>query len=429
MRSSFQRAVRAAAVTLALPLAASMLLVPSAQGAGQTTQEHVPVWDKGTGGERYVSLGDSFTSGPGIAPMRAECGRSEKNFPTLLATTLDVTAFTDASCGGAQTKDLWAPQTWSSGAAPNAPQLDALGEDTTLVTFGTLGGNDIGLVGLAQACAFGTCVPASGTDPLAAKFATVRTELARGLADARSRAPHARMVVVGYSTYLSPGECGPLASMLTADESAYLQSQIDRLSDTLSDVATDGGALFVDQRLIPGAVDHTVCAAPNKQWIRALNTYNDGVTFHPSACGMDAIAQYLRIRIAEDRGETAPAFDGSCVSAGPGDPDPEPDDTEARLEALNAKAATVKATASCTRVRGVRTVRFAARGGEGALAGLRVRIAGKRIGIDTTAPFRVDRRAAKVARTRGALSAVVRLRDKELSVYRTVRLTRPGCAR
>ena len=349
------------------------------------------------------------------------CARSEKNFPTLLAGALDVTAFTDASCGGAQTKDLWAAQ------GANDPQLDALDEETTLVTYGTLGGNDIGLVQLAQKCALGSCVPAEGTDPLAAKFDTVRTELARGLADAAARAPHARLVVVGYSTYLRPGDCGSLSSMLTAAESAYMQSQIDRLSDILGGVAEAAGALFVDQRLIPGAVDHTVCAAPNQQWIRALETYGDGVTFHPSACGMDATAQYLRMRIAEDRDEPVPTFDPSCVSAGPGAPDP--DDSGTRLEALEAKAATVTVTARCTRVDGVRTVRFVARRGQGALAGLRVRVAGQRIALDTSAPFRVDRRAAKVARTPGALSAVVRLRDRELSVHRTVRLQRPGCAR
>lgn len=406
-----------------LPLAASLLLVPSAQAADASTQVHVPVWDKAPGGERYVAMGDSFTSGPGIAPMRAECARSEKNFPTLLATALDVNAFTDASCGGAQTEDLWAPQ------GANDPQLDALGEDTTLVTFGTLGGNDIGLVGLAQNCAMSSCVPAAGTDPLAAKFDVVRGELARGLADAEDRAPNARMVVVGYSTYLPPGVCTPLASMLTADESAYLQSQIDRLSDIMSDVADEAGALFVDQRLIPGALDHTVCAAPNKQWIRAINAYGDGALFHPSACGMDATAQYLRMRIAEDRGATVPTFDSSCVSAGPGDPDPEPDDTGARLAELRAKAATVTVTSRCVRVDGRTHVRFAARHGQGALAALRVRVAGKRIARDTTAPFRVDKPAARVAAKRGRITAVVRLRDAELSVHRTLRLTRPRCAR
>lgn len=310
------RALRLVAAATLAPLAASLLFVGPSVAADPPA--HPPIWDNGTAGERYVALGDSFASGPGIAPMRVgPCSRSEKNYATLLAQDLGVAAFTDASCGGAKTKDLWSPQTFSAGVPSNEPQLEALDEDTTLVTFGTLGGNDIGLVGLAQACAFNNCVPPQGTDPYAERFATVRTELARGLADAAVRAPNARLVVVGYSTYLAPGECTPLVPMLTSAESAYLQSQIDRLSEILSDVADQAGALFVDQRLIPGAGEHTVCAAANKQWIRALATYDDGVTFHPSACGMDATAQYLRMRLAEDRGEAVPAFDDSCVSAGP----------------------------------------------------------------------------------------------------------------
>ncbi len=422
------RALRLVAAATLAPLAASLLFVGPSVAANPPA--HPPIWDNGTAGERYVALGDSFASGPGIAPMRVgPCSRSEKNYATLLAQDLGVAAFTDASCGGAKTKDLWSPQTFSAGVPSNEPQLEALDEDTTLVTFGTLGGNDIGLVGLAQACAFNNCVPPQGTDPYAERFATVRTELAHGLADAAVRAPNARLVVVGYSTYLAPGECTPLVPMLTSAESAYLQSQIDRLSEILSDVADQAGALFVDQRLIPGAGEHTVCAAANKQWIRALATYDDGVTFHPSACGMDATAQYLRMRLAEDRGEAVPAFDDSCVSAGPGDPDPEPDDTEARREELRRKAATTTATARCVRVRGTTMVRFTASGGEDALAVLRVRTDGKRLARDARAPFRVDRRAGRVAARPGRLEAVLRLRDHELSVYRTVRLTRPRCAR
>jgi lysophospholipase L1-like esterase len=412
------RSLRTAAVAALVPLCASLLLVPSAQA---DVTPHVPVWDNGPGGERYVALGDSFTSGPGIAPMRESsgCERSERNFPSLLAEWLGVTAFTDASCGGATTADLWAPQ------RDNAPQLDALSEDTTLVTFGTIGGNDIGLVGLAADCVYAHCLPAAGQDPYAVRFAAVEESLRDGIAAARTRAPDAEIAVIGYSTYVPPGGCpATFGGLITTAEFDYLQSQIDRLSAVLADVADETGSLFVDMTQVPGAVDHTVCAAPDRQWIRALEPYGDGVVFHPSACGMDAMAQHLRRVLAAERGDDVPPFDDSCVSAGPSGPDPDP-----RLRALRAKAGTVDVRVSClaaTKRRPAR-VRFAARGGGGALAVLRVRAGEKRIVRDAEKPFRADRRARRVQRKKGALTAIVRVRDRELSVFRTLRLKRPRC--
>lgn len=417
------RPLRRAALLAVAPLIVPALLVP-AQAA--TADGHVPVWDKGPGGERYVALGDSFTSGPSIAPMRpGTCMRSEKNFPTLVAQGLDVTAFTDASCGGATTQHLWAAQ------GANPPQLDALGEDTTLVTFGTLGGNDIGLVGLAQKCVLSGCEP-DGTDPYAAKFAQVEQDLVRGVVDAKARAPHAQIAVVGYSTYLPPGGCPEaFGGRVSAASFDNIQGQIDRLSDVLERVADQQGAVFVDLREIPGAVEHTACAAPRQQWIRALETYGDGAMFHPSACGMDAMAQQVRRTLAAARGEEVPAFDASCVSAGPDVPtEPDPDEDKAqRLAALRTKAATTRVRATCARADGHRVVRFAATGGRGALAGLRVRVAGKRLGIDTAKPFVVQRHARAVRGKKGRVTAVLRLRDRELSVYRTVGVQRPRCVR
>ena len=57
----------------------------------------------------YVSIGDSYTSGPGVLPYeeseQAEnCGRSTKNYPHLAAAALKLT-LTDVSCGGATTSD------------------------------------------------------------------------------------------------------------------------------------------------------------------------------------------------------------------------------------------------------------------------------------------------------------------------------------
>ena len=55
------------------------------------------------------------------------------------------------SCGSAQTKDMRRRRPGCR-AGTNPPQFNALRPDSTLVTVG-IGGNDAGLVGVAEECA------------------------------------------------------------------------------------------------------------------------------------------------------------------------------------------------------------------------------------------------------------------------------------
>lgn len=404
-----RRLARLLTALATVPLATAVLVVPA---HADEPPAHVPVWDKGPGGERYVAFGDSFVSGPGITPQRAVgCSRSERNFATLVAQGLDVTSYIDASCGGATTRHF----TESQGS--NAPQLDALSADTTLVTFGTMGGNDVGLVQLGLACAAAaetSCVPEAGTDPLAARFEAAREGLVSGLAATKERAPKAEVFVVGYGTYVPPGGCpGTFFGLVDPAEFDYLQGQIDRLSDLLQQVARDAGVAFVDQRRIPGAIDHTVCAWPDQQWIRGMNDFGDGYLLHPSSAGMRATADYLLTRIAEERVTPPPA--------------PTTPTKKQRLAALKAKAKTVRAGVTCQQ-RG-RTVRARVTGGKGAVVRVKWKVGARRLGLDRTKPFVLTTRAKKVRRLDGRQRVVVTLRDKDVRVVRTLTPRRPRCAR
>ncbi|WP_162799245.1 SGNH/GDSL hydrolase family protein [Nocardioides sp. 616] len=425
-----------------VPVLAALAWMPPSQAAAGGFSV---VWDKGPGGERYVALGDSFASGPGIAPQRAEgCTRSERNFSTLFAQALDVKAFTDASCGGATTKELFAAQ--GTGSTANPRQLDALDADTTLVTFGTIGGNDIGLVQLAASCFSTNCVPTSG-DPYAAKFAALKTQLTKGVTEARTASPNAQILVIGYGTYLPPAGCVDVfGGALTLEEFGYVQSQIDRMSDTLEAVAVEQGVDFVDMRDIPGSVDHTVCAAPERQWIRALTTYNDGATLHPSACGMSAMAQHLTRTLEDLRGFPQTPFDDSCVSAGGPASTPSPTATptvsptatptatptaaaqptrETRLAALRADGRTLRVTASCT---GGTKVRLGLRGVADQVGRVRFVVGGQPVAVAPQAPFRVTAQAGTV-RHSGLVKAKVTLRDGDLKIGRHKTIERPRCLR
>ncbi|MFE4718766.1 GDSL-type esterase/lipase family protein, partial [Streptomyces sp. NPDC056728] len=101
------------------------------QHPAHARQEAAPV--------RYVALGDSYSSGLGIPDeVDSNCGRSNSNYPSLVAGALNAAGVTDVTCAGADTSDMAGPQD------STPPQLDALRPDTTLVTLG-IGGNDLGL--------------------------------------------------------------------------------------------------------------------------------------------------------------------------------------------------------------------------------------------------------------------------------------------
>jgi len=62
----------------------------------------------------YVALGDSYTSAPLVPNQHGEpidCGRSDHNYPSLVAEALGVATFVDVSCGSAKTKHMTEPQT------------------------------------------------------------------------------------------------------------------------------------------------------------------------------------------------------------------------------------------------------------------------------------------------------------------------------
>ncbi len=103
----------------------------------------------------YVALGDSYTAGPLVPTPTGNpilCGRSTNNYPQDVRRAIGPSAFTDASCSSATTADMTQPQSLQGGLQTAPPQFDALRSDDALVTLG-IGGNDAGLIGVAEECA------------------------------------------------------------------------------------------------------------------------------------------------------------------------------------------------------------------------------------------------------------------------------------
>jgi lysophospholipase L1-like esterase len=245
-----------------------------------------------TGGV-YVALGDSYSAGPLIVPQSdlLTCVRSKANYPGLLAKALHPTTFRDVTCSSATTKDFSSPQKGNvSGTA--APQYDAVRADTTLVTVG-IGGNDIGLVGLAENCVNLLPAPigkscaakytAGGVDVYSQKIQAFAATYATVIAQIRSRAPQAKILLVGYPTAIRNGGCFPVQPLLAPD-ATYVQAKIDELNAAMAQQASSHGATYVDIRT--SSVGHDACALPGKRWVEGLIPLSDAFPLHPNALSM-----------------------------------------------------------------------------------------------------------------------------------------------
>jgi lysophospholipase L1-like esterase len=263
----------------------------------------VPFTASATAGEHYVALGDSAASGPLIpAPDLSEvgCFRSTNNYPKLVAAQLGV-PITDVTCSGADTGDMTSPQSIDIGSV--APQFDALGPDTTLVTL-QIGGNDAGLVGLAESCLnllpdpLGTSCKAENTaggrDVYGERIAGVAPKIAAVLDGIHQRAPNARVYAVGYTTYLPTNGCYPRVQVWARDAN-YIQAKIDQLNQVIASAAAAHSASYVDIRT-PG-IGKDVCKSSSVRWVEPFIPGNVAAPLHPNLTGMIGMAAVVRAAI------------------------------------------------------------------------------------------------------------------------------------
>jgi lysophospholipase L1-like esterase len=239
---------------------------------------------------RYVALGDSYSAASGVLPpdpvAPLACLRSTRNYPHVIAAATGA-RLTDVTCGAAETSHFGAAQ------YPGvAPQLDALGPDTELVTM-TIGGNDSGVFinsilecGVAGASTLGRGSPCR--DRYGSSFEdTVRTTTYPALVDAlqavRDRAPHARVAILGYP-WILPATGGCFDRMPVAEgDVPYLRSLQATLNDAVRRAAEQTGAVYVDlDRVSEG---HDACRPIDVRWVEPVLQGTNAVIVHPNALG------------------------------------------------------------------------------------------------------------------------------------------------
>jgi GDSL-like Lipase/Acylhydrolase family len=263
----------------------------------------------------YVALGDSYTSGPGIATQLSStttptapsaCLRSSNNYPSITARSLGL-RLTDVSCGSATTADMAASQ------APGVrPQLSALAPSTGVVTLG-IGGNDLGYSTIAENCAAYTpwgptrvgwrCqshYTAGGTDQLAADAHDVGTKVSSVLVAIKRLAPRAKVFVVGYPDLVPPTGSGCWPELpFTASDISYLRGVEADLNAALRSAAASNGDSFVD--MAGPSADHSACAAKSARWVEPVFTARGVYPLHPNAAGMAGMAQVLSAAMRSPR--------------------------------------------------------------------------------------------------------------------------------
>ncbi|MGO9488240.1 MAG: SGNH/GDSL hydrolase family protein [Solirubrobacteraceae bacterium] len=240
---------------------------------------------------KYVAMGDSYTSGPGILPYvptaPPECGQSELNYPHLVAKALNL-SLTDVSCGGAKTENEEVAQ-----YPDQPPQFEALSSSTEVVTLG-MGGNDGNLFGTLLLGCTETDLTGSTKAPCREKYEGFVTKTFEedkapqeaALVKIHELAPHAKIFVVGYPEIAPKRGICPTDIPWTEGDLKWFRDKVEKLGNkNQKEGAKAHGAIFVDT--FKPSEGHNLCEPVGTRWIEPLLGSLTGVPVHPNALGQE----------------------------------------------------------------------------------------------------------------------------------------------
>jgi lysophospholipase L1-like esterase len=160
-------------------------------------------------------------------------------------------------------------------------QLSALTAGTSYVTI-SVGGNDAGFADVLTECALpswaSNCNGAiDGAQRIIAN--TLPAALASLYSSIRTKAPRAKVVVVGYPRIFNGEDCNAF-TWFSPSEETRLNQTADQLNSRLSAAATSAGFGFANPT--SAFVGHAVCGSP--EWLNGLsNPISD--SYHPNRTG------------------------------------------------------------------------------------------------------------------------------------------------
>ncbi|MFE0101047.1 SGNH/GDSL hydrolase family protein [Streptomyces sp. NPDC059009] len=249
-------------------------------------------------GLSYVAMGDSYSAGSGVLPLDPAapllCARAAVNYPHVIARRTGA-ELSDVTCGGAQTKDFAGSQ------YPGvAPQLDALGKDTDLVTM-TIGGNDNNtFISAILACGSAGILTGGQGSPCKDLYKDSFTEkvdnvtypaVKQALAAVKAKSPGAKVAILGYP-WILPAQAAPgcFAKMPVATgDVPYLRDLQTHLNKAVQRAASETGATYVD--LSGVSEGHDACQPSGTRWIEPVLFGTNIVPVHPNALGESKMAE------------------------------------------------------------------------------------------------------------------------------------------
>jgi lysophospholipase L1-like esterase len=246
-----QRRSLAALATLVFTAVISMVFAGTATAAGSA----------------YVALGDSYSSGNGAGGyIDSTCHRSTNAYPYLWARNHSPSSFSFQACSGAVTTDV------------TNNQLAPLGTSTSLVSI-SIGGNDAGFSDVMTTCVFGSDSDCVNRVDEAEAYA--RNQLPSRL-DAtynaiRSRAPYAKVVVLGYPRMYTLNV--PCIGM-SDTKHRKINEAADVIDGVISNRAAAHGFTFGDVR--GTFAGHELCSGDDYLHSTAYPTWE---SYHPTALG------------------------------------------------------------------------------------------------------------------------------------------------
>jgi len=248
----------------------------------------------------YVSLGDSYASGP-LIPVQVPlfgCLKSNNNYANLTARNLGLT-LKDASCSGAETEDMTSPQNVDPDG-PNPPQFDSLTKRTRIVTV-QIGGNDIGFSSIARDCANATSNEGTpcqdryvhdGRDEISERIQATAPKVAAVLQGIHQRSPKARVFIVNYAAILpdeGPG-CWPQMPITDGDV-PYVRAKEKELNAMIAAQAAANGAELLDW--YTASIGKDACKPPVIRWVEPVVPVNAAAPVHPNLGGMIGASELL----------------------------------------------------------------------------------------------------------------------------------------
>jgi lysophospholipase L1-like esterase len=228
----------------------------------------------------YVALGDSYASGVGTRTYTSEsgsCQRSTKAYAYIDATRLGAN-LSFVACSGAKVADV------------TNKQLGPLTSGIELVTV-QVGGNDAGFSSVITTCAQPAWL--SDCDSAINNAQSIINNTLPGRLNGlygtiKSKAPNARVVVVGYPRLFNGTDCNA-GTFFSSAEMTRLNQTADLLNSKLSAAAGSAGFAFVNPT--QAFIGHAVCGSP--EWINGLsNPVSE--SYHPNVTGQASYANLVQ---------------------------------------------------------------------------------------------------------------------------------------